>query len=64
VCFDGYATSTLNAQAYSQVAFEFAVTPHLLALGVSWALVLGMIGGLFPAIRAGSLPIVAALRGA
>jgi putative ABC transport system permease protein len=62
--FDGYATSTLNAEAYSQVAFEFAVTPDLLLLGVSWALVLGLIGGLFPAIRAGRLPIVAALRGA
>jgi putative ABC transport system permease protein len=62
--FDGYATSTLNAEAYSQVAFEFAVTPDLLLLGVTWALVLGLIGGLFPAIRAGRLPIVAALRGA
>jgi putative ABC transport system permease protein len=62
--FDGYATSTLNVEAYSQVAFEFAVTPDLLLLGVSWALVLSLIGGLFPAVRAGRLPIVAALRGA
>jgi len=64
VLFDGYAASTLNAEAYSQVAFEFAVTPDLLLLGVSWALILSLIGGLFPAIRAARLPIVAALRGA
>jgi len=64
VLFDGYATSTLNAEAYSQVAFEFAVTPDLLLLGVSWALILSLIGGLFPAIRAARWPIVAALRGA
>lgn len=64
VLFDGYAASTLNAEAYSQVAFEFAVTPDLLLLGVSWALILSLIGGLFPAIRAARWPIVAALRGA
>ena len=64
VVFDGYATSTLNVEAYSQVAFEFAVTPDLLMLGVYWALVLGLVGGLLPAMRAARLPILNALRAA
>jgi putative ABC transport system permease protein len=62
LAFDGYATSTLNTEAYSQVAFEFAVTPELLLLGTCWSLALGFIGGLLPAVRAARLPILAALR--
>lgn len=63
LAFDGYTASTLNNVSFSQVAFDFAVTPQLLQLGLSWALVLGVIGGLFPAIRAARLPITTALRG-
>ena len=61
--FDGYTASTLNCGAFSQVAFDFAVTPDLLRLGISWALGLGLVGGLFPAIRAARMPITTALRG-
>ena len=61
--FDGFTASTLNNQSFSQVAFDFAVTPELLKLGLSWALILGVLGGLFPAIRAARLPITSALRG-
>ena len=61
--FDGFQTSTLNWASFSQVAFQFAVTPQLLAQGVVLALVLGALGGSFPAIRAARLPIAAALRG-
>ncbi|MCZ6458169.1 MAG: ABC transporter permease [Gammaproteobacteria bacterium] len=61
--FDGYTASTLNSGSFSQVAFDFAVTPELLRLGITWALVLGVIGGLFPAVRAARLPITTALRG-
>jgi putative ABC transport system permease protein len=61
--FDGYTASTLNNVSFSQVAFDFAVTPELLQLGLTWALVLGVIGGLFPAVRAARLPITTALRG-
>ncbi len=61
--FDGYTASTLNSGTFSQLAFDFAVTPELLRLGISWALVLGIIGGLFPAVRAARLPITTALRG-
>lgn len=61
VC-NGFQTSTINWQSFSQVAFAFAVTPSLLAEGILWALVIGLLGGLFPAVRAARLPIAAALR--
>jgi putative ABC transport system permease protein len=61
--FDGFQTSTLNWASFSQVAFQFAVTPELLAQGILLALLLGALGGFFPAIRAARLPIAAALRG-
>ena len=60
--FNGYQTSTMNFQTFSQVAFAFRITPRLLTVGLTYALVMGLIGGLFPAIRAARLPIPAALR--
>jgi putative ABC transport system permease protein len=60
--FNGYQTSTMNFQTFSQVAFAFAVTAPLLIQGLSYALVMGLIGGLWPAIRAARLPIPSALR--
>jgi putative ABC transport system permease protein len=60
--FDGYQTATMNWQSFSQVAFAFAVTPELLIRGLIYAAVMGLIGGLFPAIRAARLPVVTALR--
>jgi putative ABC transport system permease protein len=60
--FDGYQTSTMNFQSFSQVAFAFAVTPALLAKGLSYAVVMGLVGGAFPAIRAARLPVVIGLR--
>jgi putative ABC transport system permease protein len=62
LAFNGYQTSTMNFQTFSQVAFAFAVTPSLLAQGLTYALVMGLIGGLLPAIRAARLPISSALR--
>jgi len=62
LAFNGYQTSTMNFQTFSQVAFAFRVTPLLLAMGLIYALVMGLIGGLFPAIRAIRLPIPMALR--
>lgn len=61
--FNGYTVSTLNNASFSQVAFDFAVTPELLQTGLVWALALGAVGGLFPAVRAAWLPITSALRG-
>lgn len=60
--FDGFQAATLNWQSFSQVAFKFAVTPKLLLVGIAYALIMGLIGGLFPAIRAARLPVTAALR--
>ena len=61
--FNGFTVSTLNQMSFSQVAFDFAVTPELLLSGLVWAVAMGLIGGLFPAVRAVRLPIAAALRG-
>lgn len=60
--FNGYQTSTINFQTFSQVAFAFRVTPELLVTGLIYALLMGLIGGLLPAIRAARLPIPTALR--
>ncbi len=61
-CFNGFRTSTLNWQSFSQVTFSFDVTPQLLARGIVWAIVIGFVGGLFPAVRATRMPIATALR--
>jgi putative ABC transport system permease protein len=59
---DGATLSTLNFNTFSQVAFDFRVTRELLLQGLLWALVIGLAGGLLPAIRAARLPVTAALR--
>jgi putative ABC transport system permease protein len=60
--FDGYQTATMNWQSFSQVAFAFAVTPALLMRGMFYAAIMGLLGGLLPAVRAARLPVVYALR--
>jgi putative ABC transport system permease protein len=62
LAFNNFHTSTMNWQSFSQITFAFRVTPALLTRGVIWAAVIGLIGGLFPAIRAARLPIASALR--
>jgi len=62
--FNGFTVNTLNFQTFSQVAFAFKVTPELIRQGIVWALVMGLVGGLFPAVRAARLPVVDALRAA
>lgn len=57
--FDGFSTSTLG-EGFTQIVFSFSLTPALAVQGVTLALVVGMIGGFFPALRAARLPIVAA----
>lgn len=59
---NGLATSTTNWQSFSEVAFAFRVTPGILALGVLFSLLMGLLGGLFPAWRASRMPVVQALR--
>jgi putative ABC transport system permease protein len=60
--FDGLSASTLGA-SFTQVVFSFQLTPALAAEGLILALAVGLIGGLFPAIRAARMPIVAGLYG-
>jgi putative ABC transport system permease protein len=60
--FDGHVMSTSGAGA-TQLAVPLAVGPSIIALGVLWACVIGMIGACFPAIRAARAPLAAALRG-
>lgn len=61
--FNGYTASTLSGN-FSQVMFQFKVGPDLIWTGLKWALGIGLIGGLFPALRAARLPISEALRAA
>jgi len=60
--FNGFHTGTMNWQSFSQVTFAFAVTGQLLVQGLLWAVFIGLVGGLFPAVRAARLPIASALR--
>ncbi len=60
--FNGYTASTMGG-GFSQVAFDYAVTPDLLLRGIVWACLLGLVGGLFPAVTAARLPVTVALRG-
>ena len=59
---NGLTTSTMNFQTFSHLAFAFRVTPPLLGLGLVFALLMGLAGGVPPAIRAARLPVTAALR--
>lgn len=62
LAFDGFRAATLNWQSFSQVAFAFDVNGPLLIRGILYAAVIGLIGGLFPAIRAARMPVANALR--
>ncbi len=59
---NGLTTSTINFQTFSNLAFAFKITPELLVKGVLFALTMGLIGGLLPAVRAARLPVATALR--
>jgi putative ABC transport system permease protein len=59
---NGFTTGTINWQTFSHLAFAFKVTPDLLLAGVVFALLMGLIGGVPPAVRAARLPVAVALR--
>ena len=59
---NGLTTATINWQTFSSLAFAFKITPELLVKGVIFALVMGIVGGLLPAVRAAQLPVATALR--
>lgn len=58
----GYSTGTMNFQSFSEITFSFRFGPSVLLSGVLMATTMGVLGGLFPAIRAVRMPIVTALR--
>ncbi len=60
--FNGFTVSTLSNASFSQVVFDFAVTPDLLRQGIIVALIIGFVGGFLPALRAARLPVAQALR--
>jgi putative ABC transport system permease protein len=59
---NGFTTSTMNFQTFSNLAFAFKITFDLLLMGVLFALVMGVLGGLLPAVRAAVRPVAVALR--
>jgi len=60
--FNGFTTGTMNWASFSYLAFSFRVTPAIIGIGAAFAVLMGVIGGLPPALRAARLPVVVALR--
>ncbi len=58
----GYSTGTSNLQTFSEVAFAFRISPEIVATSLGFALAMGVLGGLLPAVRAARLPIATAMR--
>jgi putative ABC transport system permease protein len=59
---NGFTTGAMNWQTFSHLAFAFKITPNLMAGGVIFALAMGMVGGLLPAVHAARRPVAQALR--
>ena len=62
LAFNGYRAATMNWASFSQVTFQFTVTPRLVIMGLVLALAVGLLGGVLPAFRAMRLPVASALR--
>ena len=60
---NGLTTGAMNFQTFSHLAFAFKITPGLLVAGMIFALIMGVFGGIPPALRAARRPVAAALRG-
>jgi putative ABC transport system permease protein len=59
---NGFSTATGQTQSFSEIAFSFQITPEIVMIGLTFAVVMGFIGGLLPALRGARLPITTALR--
>jgi len=59
---NGFTAGTMNWQTFSHLAFAFRVTPGLLAAGIVFAILMGIVGGVLPAVRAARLQVAPALR--
>lgn len=60
--WNGYTTATMGFETFSEIVFQFTVTPDLVAKGLVFAVIVGIIGTLLPAIRAARLPVIEALK--
>jgi putative ABC transport system permease protein len=59
---DGFSTGTLDFQSFAETVFQFRVTPMLMAKGLLFAVGIGVIGSLLPALRAARIPVISALK--
>ena len=60
--YNGLATGTLSFDSFSESVFEFRITPFLIMEGLIFSVLVGVIGSLFPALRAARLPVIASLK--
>jgi putative ABC transport system permease protein len=58
----GFTTGTGQTQSFSELAFAFRITPAIIMTGMIFAVLMGIVGGLLPAVRASQMPITKALR--
>jgi putative ABC transport system permease protein len=59
---NGFSTGTGQTQSFSEIAFAFRITREIVVFGLVFAVVMGVVGGLLPALRGARLPITSALR--
>ncbi len=59
---NGYTAGTGQTQSFSELAFAFKITPGIVLVGLTFAVLMGIVGGLLPAVRASQMPITKALR--
>ena len=59
---NGYSTGTISFETFSETVFQFHITPWLAAKGIIFAVVVGLLGSLLPALRAARLPVITALK--
>jgi putative ABC transport system permease protein len=60
--FHGYTAGTTNFVSFSEVVFQFRITPEVLAMGLIFAMITGVLGGLLPAIRAARVDLITIMR--
>jgi len=60
--FHGYTAGTTNFVSFSEIVFQFRITTEVLAMGLIFALVTGVLGGLLPAIRAARVDLISIMR--
>jgi putative ABC transport system permease protein len=60
--WNGYTTATMGMETFSEIVFDFRVTPGLVAEGLIFAVIVGLVGTALPAVRAARLPVITALK--